>query len=225
MKFQECQHVFANGVTCHAPRLRQHRFCYFHVAARDRIRRQRLAAEKNLPLQMPVLENDVTIQLALGDVVNAMLCDRIDARKAALALYALQTASANLKHARVPSGQFYREYTPELDASLPDLPPSPPEAVATAKQPEARSASTTVEEAPSKVPPKKPVASAPVKSALGSGLIQTLRKWQRAEAKAIRRYLPAFKAGTAEPLPWVIKKHDHDKNEVPEPLGRGRGRG
>ena len=115
MKFHECQHVLANGSTCHAPRLRDSQFCYFHVAARDRVRRQRLAAEKKLPLQVPVLEDANTIQLALGDVVNAMLADRIDPRKAALTLYALQTASANLhrsstsiRHSRVAPSQAHR---------------------------------------------------------------------------------------------------------------------
>jgi hypothetical protein len=150
---------------------------------------------------MPVLEDDLTIQLALSDVVNAMLCDRIDTRKAALALYALQTAAANLKNAEMPKGNFYREYVPELDASMPDLPPSPPEQITLAP-------SATIEPVPAKIPPKKPVASAPEKVSKRMEVFELLRKSTRAEAKAIRRYTRAFNAGTAEPLPWVLKKHE-----------------
>ena len=121
---KHCSHIKADGNICQAPNLKGKDYCYFHTAARDRIRRQRQAAERNLPLQLPVLEDRHTIQLALGDVVNALLTDRIDPRKASLILYALQTASANAKGDLefVSDKNWYNHYSPEYDAALPELP-------------------------------------------------------------------------------------------------------
>lgn len=146
MSYQECHHVLASGETCRAPRVKNERYCYFHVSARDRVRRQRLAAQRKLPVQVPVLEDAMTIQLALGDVINAMLADRIDMRKAALTLYALQTASANLKN--LPRAvQTYKEYTPELSTCVPETEPVEPET----------EASAPAEQSPARIPHKKPV--------------------------------------------------------------------
>ncbi|ABF40119.1 hypothetical protein Acid345_1116 [Candidatus Koribacter versatilis Ellin345] len=124
---KECIHIKADGTTCSAIALRDEDFCYFHVASRDRVRRQRVAAERKLPLQLPVLEDRATVQLAIGDVLNALLCDRIDPRRAALVLYGLQTAAGNIGslHFTEGNGESFFEYTPEFDAGLPELPESP----------------------------------------------------------------------------------------------------
>jgi len=218
MRFQECQHVLANGNTCHAPRLQNQRFCYFHVAARDRLRRQRLAAERNLPLQVPVLEDEMTIQLALSDVVNAMLSDRIDTKKAALTLYALQTASANLKGMAAYKPETYREYQPELDASLPEINPSPvaaePPQEAASPAPESATAAAPRQDE-IKIPPKKPVASAPPpKYKSLSGLDGFLLKSKKKELASIRRYAKAFAEGKCEALPAIARSDAADIAEI-----------
>ncbi len=118
----ECHHVKADGNTCRSAALRNESFCYFHLATRDRIRRQRIAAERKLPLQIPILEDEETIQLTITDVVNAMLTDRIDYKKAALALYALQTAAVNVKRAHFDNlSNNFKSYQPENDPSLPEI--------------------------------------------------------------------------------------------------------
>lgn len=118
----ECAHVKADGNTCRSAALRDHDFCYFHLAARDRIRRQRVAAHRKLPLQIPILEDHETIQLAITDVVNAMLSDRIDYKKAALALYALQTAAVNVKRTHFDDlDNNFEDYKPENDSGLPEI--------------------------------------------------------------------------------------------------------
>jgi hypothetical protein len=120
---KHCAHIKADGNICQAPNLKNEDYCYFHIASRDRIRRQREAAERNLPLQIPVLEDKQTIQLALGDVANALLSDRIDPRKAALVLYALQTASANARDLDfVSDRQWYNEYSPDTTPPSPNSP-------------------------------------------------------------------------------------------------------
>jgi hypothetical protein len=112
----------ANGATCSSPALRDEDFCDFHRATRDRIRRQRIAAERKLPLQLPILDDADTIQLAITDVVNALLADRIDQKKAALILYALQTAAIDAKRTSFGEARnSYQEYSPEFDPGLPEL--------------------------------------------------------------------------------------------------------
>ncbi len=119
---KECSHVKADGNTCKSPRINGENFCYFHVAARDRIRRQRIAAQRKLPLQIPILEDHESIQLTITDVVNAMLADRIDYKKAALALYALQTAAVNVKHTTFDEPHNnWKSYNPHLDPALPQI--------------------------------------------------------------------------------------------------------
>lgn len=132
---RNCKHIKANGTLCESPALRNDEYCYFHLAARDRIRRQAAAAVSKRILQLPVLEDQQTIQLALGDVANALLADRIDARKAGLIFYALQTASHNASRIlfRIHSTDKYSaEFVPEPDNSL-DPPPPPPPAPAPAR--------------------------------------------------------------------------------------------
>ena len=125
---KHCAHIKADGNICQAPNLKTEKYCYFHLAARDRMRRQREAAERKLPLQVPVLEDKQTIQLALGDVANALLADRIDTRKAALVLYALQTAAANARDLNFESDvNWYQQYSPQHDAALPEVPEEIPE--------------------------------------------------------------------------------------------------
>jgi hypothetical protein len=134
----ECSHVKANGNTCKSAAMKGSDYCYFHLASRDRIRRQRLAAEKKHAFRVPVLEDHETIQLAITDVVNAMFADRIDAKRAALALWALQTASVNLRHAEFGDTEnAFLEYAPEHDPTLPELEDETPEPELPEKKPAA----------------------------------------------------------------------------------------
>jgi hypothetical protein len=50
----------------------------------------------NVTLALP--EDADSIQMGLGEVIRLMMTRQVDHRTAALTLYALQTASANLKH-------------------------------------------------------------------------------------------------------------------------------
>src|SRR5512142_2006150 len=96
-----CQHIKVNGESCGCPALRNQSLCYFHhhSAKRQRAtaRKQRNAFGLSKLFQIPVLEDADAIQIALMDTIHAMLDTRLDLRRASLILYALQTASANLK--------------------------------------------------------------------------------------------------------------------------------
>ncbi|HLI62817.1 MAG TPA: hypothetical protein VKV05_05425 [Terriglobales bacterium] len=102
---RQCQHIKANGEFCGSPALRGRRHCYFHLThIGRRIRAERLhAAHAARPLavpepvlELPPLEDANSIQLALMQVIDALLRNRLDPKRAGLVLYALQTASSNL---------------------------------------------------------------------------------------------------------------------------------
>ena len=67
-----CQHLKLNGTQCGSPALRRNRFCFFHKRFRDE-------------------------QIALMQIMRLILSHQIDHKSASLLLYALQTASTNLR--------------------------------------------------------------------------------------------------------------------------------
>jgi hypothetical protein len=94
-----CMHVKINGTLCGSPALRGRRFCFFHK--RWRAQRIRLNAQPQsnpqTMLRLPVLEDANSIQIVLTQVMRLILTRQIDSKTAGLLLYALQTASINLK--------------------------------------------------------------------------------------------------------------------------------
>jgi len=101
----QCDHVKANGEFCGSPALRGRNYCYFHLThIGRRLRAQRAQAKAGKPtpesniveLQLPPLEDANSIQVALMQVIDALLHNRLDSKRAGLVLYALQTAAHNL---------------------------------------------------------------------------------------------------------------------------------
>jgi len=92
-----CQHIKMNGTQCGSPALRNRRLCFFH----DRIRREqsRIAADVSAQrrFDLPLLEDANSVQVALMKVIQMLGSGRLDHKTAGLMLYALQTASANLR--------------------------------------------------------------------------------------------------------------------------------
>jgi hypothetical protein len=108
---RQCEHMKASGEFCGSPALRGRNYCYFHLThIGRRLRAERLhavaMAKSNdaaveleapaVPLELPPLEDANSIQIALMQVVDAVLHGRLDNKRAGLVLYALQTASSNL---------------------------------------------------------------------------------------------------------------------------------
>jgi hypothetical protein len=88
-----------NGTQCGSPALRRRRHCFFH----ERIRRERakIAADTSAQrgFDLPLLEDANSVQVALMKVIQMLGSGRMDHRTAGLILYALQTASVNLRKA------------------------------------------------------------------------------------------------------------------------------
>jgi len=90
---------------CGSPALRGRSYYYFHLTYIGRRMRAERVREKAAsrgveagitPLEMPPLEDANSVQMALMQVIDAILHDRIDNKRAGLVLYALQTGSSNL---------------------------------------------------------------------------------------------------------------------------------
>ncbi len=83
-----CRHIKANGDPCRAAANRGQDFCYFHQNAQAPAKPERL----------PVLEDANAIQVALMIVMDGLYRYHIPHKTAALLLYGLQIAAANLRH-------------------------------------------------------------------------------------------------------------------------------
>ena len=93
-----CQHLKVNGTQCGSPAIHRRRFCFFH----NRWREQHAAHTASpLPspqaIELPLLEDANSIQIALIQVMRLILRGQIEPKTAGLLLYALQTASLNLR--------------------------------------------------------------------------------------------------------------------------------
>ena len=94
-----CQHLKINGTQCGSPALRRNRLCFFHKRFQDE--RIKLSADRArrgvATFLLPVLEDADSIQIALMQIMRLLLSQQIDHKTASLLLYALQTASTNLR--------------------------------------------------------------------------------------------------------------------------------
>jgi hypothetical protein len=100
-----CQHVKVNGVQCGSPALKRRRRCYFHEGVR--IERQKFVDDQfaTSRFDMPVLEDANAVQMGLMKVIQWLGSGRMDPKIAGLMLYALQTASCNLKNTTFESSK------------------------------------------------------------------------------------------------------------------------
>ncbi len=93
-----CQHIKVNGIQCGSPALKRRKFCYFH----DRWQQRRIqiganqARRARYSLDLPILEDANSVQVALMQGLRLLLTHQIDHKTASLLFYALQTASSNL---------------------------------------------------------------------------------------------------------------------------------
>jgi len=92
---KRCQHLKVNGTQCGSPALRETTYCYYHI----RYHWPELEAlpNQNEWRKLPTLEDANSIQVSLANVLERLVMQEVDHKTAALMLYALQTASMNLK--------------------------------------------------------------------------------------------------------------------------------
>ena len=91
-----CQHIKVNGTQCASPSLREANYCYYHIRYHWNALHA-LGNESEWRQSCPTLEDANSIQVSLAQVMERLVMQEIDHKTAALMLYALQTASMNLR--------------------------------------------------------------------------------------------------------------------------------
>jgi hypothetical protein len=107
-----CEHLFADGAFCKMVAPKGEQFCHWHATAEDREerrykyeKRRSKTAIKGLIIQ--TIEDSYSLQLAIHEVMDAIIDGRADRTRAAQLLYALQISQNNIKgHFRFPRIRF-----------------------------------------------------------------------------------------------------------------------
>ncbi len=94
---RRCQHIKVNGTQCGSPALREEKYCYFHMRWHASRMSVILKQREHWIAGLPTLEDANSIQVGLAEVMRLLVTQEIDHKTGALLLYAMQTASANLK--------------------------------------------------------------------------------------------------------------------------------
>jgi hypothetical protein len=92
-----CQHVKVNGTQCGSPALRWRRHCYFHNCIRRERKKILATTSVTRMFDLPLLEDANSVQTALMKVIQMLGSGGLEHKTAGLMLYALQTASSNLR--------------------------------------------------------------------------------------------------------------------------------
>ena len=97
-----CQYTKADGEQCGCPALKRKRFCYFHSKTADGRKRKKSTstgrhAERSSDLELPVLENDRAIQMAVTNICRQLATDGIEPKRASTLLYGLQVAAVAVR--------------------------------------------------------------------------------------------------------------------------------
>ena len=111
-----CTHIKISGARCGSPSLRGERFCYYH----QRMHRGVRTPPQSRLHPIACIEDKESIQAALAEVINALLRNTIDMKRATLILRALHIAVKNDARAsvRVSEREMVKE-VPEYDETAP----------------------------------------------------------------------------------------------------------
>jgi hypothetical protein len=91
-----CTHIKVTGVRCGSPALKGEQFCHFHQNAIRSVRRPKQSRLHPIAL----IEDEESIQYALMEVINALMKNTIDLKRATLILRALHIAVKNASRVR-----------------------------------------------------------------------------------------------------------------------------
>ena len=99
MAIKLCHHIKEDGIWCKSAALHGRDYCYFHLTYRGRRMRiaQHRARQKTWRLELPPLEDQNAVQVAIMQVLDAITEGRISRHDAGHVLYGLQTAASNLR--------------------------------------------------------------------------------------------------------------------------------
>ena len=113
---KSCTHIKISGVRCGSPSLRGQQFCYYH----QRMHRGVRTPPQSRLHPLACIEDKESIQAALAEVINALLRNTIEMKRATLIIRALHIAVKN--DARASARASAREMVkdiPEYDETAP----------------------------------------------------------------------------------------------------------
>ena len=91
--YKLCRHIKTNGQRCKSPALSGSAYCYFHSCVHTMAKAKSTIWDD---VNLPMLEDAASIQVAISQIMAGFLSSRLDARHTGLLLYALQIASQNI---------------------------------------------------------------------------------------------------------------------------------
>ena len=104
-----CTHIKVTGVRCGSPALYGERFCYFHQNAHRGVRKP----PQSRLHPIAILEDEESIQSSLMEVINALMRNTIDLKRAELILRALHIAVKNSRRAKFGNSHDMVREVPE----------------------------------------------------------------------------------------------------------------
>ena len=110
-----CTHIKISGVPCGSPALRGEPFCYFHQNAHRGVRRPRQSRLHPIAL----IEDEESIQYALMEVINALMKNTIDPKRATLIIRALHIAVKNASRVK------FNLHSKDMVTHVPEFPDPP----------------------------------------------------------------------------------------------------
>ena len=122
---QTCTHIHVTGTRCGSPTLRGESFCYFHQHAHRGVRRPPHSRLHPVAL----IENQDAIQASLMEIINALLRNNIDVKRAELILRALHIAVKNtVRHTPLASKkEMIREIPTYAEPAITNVEPATPD--------------------------------------------------------------------------------------------------
>ena len=114
--FHCCQHIKSQGERCKLPVIGRSQFCYWHSRLHDV---HFTYQPGDQCYQVPTLESGNDVQMALMQVLTALMNRTIDIAMARTAFYGLQLAMANLKNMKETFADYAAtELTPAMADSI-----------------------------------------------------------------------------------------------------------
>ena len=111
-----CTHIKVTGVRCGSPTLRGEQFCYFHQHAHRGVRKP----PQSRLHPIAIIEDEESIQASLMEVINALMRDTIDVKRAALILRALHIAVKNASRVMFATASKMVKDIPDYEAPTKD---------------------------------------------------------------------------------------------------------
>ena len=116
LPYKVCEQIKDDGARCGAPALSGERLCRFHI---------RVSGDRPTPgdpgYTLPLLETVKSVQIALQEMMRAVIDGKLSERKAAIMLSGIKSAAALIRHSDLstPKRDLLAEIASEVYARLP----------------------------------------------------------------------------------------------------------